>query len=168
MNPVQKRILSVLKNSEEEFSINEISQLTNIDRHTAGKYLDSLEAMGMCQHRTKGKAKLWSMATSPLFSLITRDNPVSHELKELLRKVDHNVTFQDNNHSIIWSNKPNQTGKKCYEVFAGKQAICEGCDIVESMHQGDEINLTCETHQLSGTPIKDKDNKVIALVNIRK
>lgn len=168
MNPVQKTILKILKESKEEFTINQISELAQVDRHTAGKYLESLEAMGMCQFRTQGKSKLWSLAASPLFTLISKDNPVSHELKELLEKVEENVTFQDTEHSIIWSNKPEQTGKKCYEVFAGKEQACKNCDISESISKGTPIKGQCEHHKLTGTPIKNKDNEVIASINIRK
>ncbi|MCB1084422.1 MAG: helix-turn-helix transcriptional regulator, partial [Simkania sp.] len=164
MHPVQKSILKLLEDSKGEFTINQVAQKLEIERHTAGKYLEGLEAMGMCRVRTKGKAKLWSLTASPLFSLMSKDNPVSKELKDLLAKVEENVTFQDDQQSILWSNKPDQEGKKCYEVFAGKSHICKDCELVHAAKEGKEIKGSCKEHHLIGTPIKDKEDKVVAIM----
>ncbi len=168
MHPVQNDIFKLLKKSRDELSINQIAESTNIERHTAGKYLEGLEALGLCQFRAAGKSKLWSVTASPLFSLISKDNPVSAEFKELLEQVEENVTFRDTKHSILWSNKPNQTGKKCYEVFAGQSHACSGCDVEHALSHNENISGTCEHHNITGTPIKDKDGKLVALLNIRK
>lgn len=168
MNPIQNQIISLLKKSKSKFTINEISELVQVDRHTAGKYLESLEATGICQYQTRGKSKLWSLTPSPLYSLISKDNPVSNELKKLLEKVGETVTFQDTKQSIIWSNKPEQIGKKCYEIFAGKTAICENCELESTIEKEKERYCICKEQQLSGTPIKDEHNRIVAIINMEE
>ena len=58
-NSKEQLILNFLKNNKYDVSINEISRACSINRITASKYLAVLEARGLVQSRSVGKAKLY-------------------------------------------------------------------------------------------------------------
>ncbi len=60
-NHKDQLILDFLKNRKFDASISEISRACAINRITASKYLAVLEARGLVQSRSVGKAKLYSV-----------------------------------------------------------------------------------------------------------
>lgn len=166
MNDIQLEIIKFLESTRGQYTINEISEQLSIDRHTAGKYLEALQAMGICEFVAKGKSKLWSITPSPLFSLLSKENPIANELRDLLSKIEDDISLQDKDHTIIWSNKNNQKNKKCFEVFANRTSVCKDCGITSTPHT--KIHTHCMDSHLITQPIVDKENKLVAIMNIRK
>ncbi len=58
---VEELIFNTLKNAEHSLTIQDVAKRGNINRITAAKYLEVLEARGYIKHREVGKAKLYSV-----------------------------------------------------------------------------------------------------------
>ena len=59
MQPIEQRILELLRTAAEEMHTEKIADCLGITRHTAAKYLEILKAKGAVQYRKLGNAKLW-------------------------------------------------------------------------------------------------------------
>jgi predicted transcriptional regulator len=58
---VEEFIFNILKSAEHSLTIQDVAKRGNINRITAAKYLEVLEARGHIKHREVGKAKLYSL-----------------------------------------------------------------------------------------------------------
>lgn len=164
MQRVQKDIYELLQASKQGLTISQVADIMNIERHTAAKFLEGLAGLGVCEYTTIGKSKVWKAIDSPLFTMMNKDTPVSSELKWLLQEMDEHVTIQDGNNTILWSNKPESTGKKCYEVFANKNCVCENCEV----NDNDQFKVKCQDLHLTSSSVKNSQGEIVGRINIRK
>jgi predicted transcriptional regulator len=58
---VEELIFNILKSAEHSLTIQDVAKRGNINRITAAKYLEVLEAKSYITHRAVGKAKLYSV-----------------------------------------------------------------------------------------------------------
>ena len=77
----EKEILSLLKESPDGITVDEIAKKLNLVRHTVSKYLQILEAKKLVMHRTVGRTKLWKEASAGV-----KIRPLSLEnIKDIVR-----------------------------------------------------------------------------------
>lgn len=165
MDPVQKQIIDLLKTKNEDITINQIADELKIERHTASRHLEALRGLGVCTFRSIGKSKVWKLSPSPFLSVISVDNPLNDELKNMLSLLDNKITVQNNTHDVIWSNK-GISNKKCYEIHGKQDHECDCCPVEKTFQTGKTQKSTC-IHSTSVTkPIKDKDGNTVAVINI--
>lgn len=167
MDDVQKQIIELLKTKKEDITINQIADELKIERHTASRYLESLRGLGVCTYRSIGKSKVWKLAPSAFLSIMSEDNPLKEELDMFLSLVDNKITVQNQTHDILWTNK-GKTNKKCYEYHGKKDHECECCPVDKTFSTGKTQKSTCQHNNIVTKPIKDKDSKTIAVINILK
>ena len=167
MDPVQKQIIELLKTKKEDITINQIAEELGIERHTASRHLEALRGLGVCTYRSIGKSKVWKLAPSAFLSIISEENPLREELDMVLSLVDNRITVQTQNHDIIWANK-GKTNKKCYELHGKAEHECDCCPVDKTFSTGKTQRATCQHNDIVTRPIKDKDGKTIAVINILK
>jgi response regulator of citrate/malate metabolism len=61
MDKTEQRIISILKKSSQDLTIDDISQKIGMNRITISKYLAVMEARGKLKMRSIGKAKLYQL-----------------------------------------------------------------------------------------------------------
>lgn len=167
MDPVQKQIIDLLKSKKEDITINQIAQELGIERHTASRHLESLRGLGVCTYRSIGKSKVWKLSPSAFLTIMSEDTPLREELDLFLSLVDNKIIVQNKTHDIIWSNKGKIT-KKCYEYHGKKDHECDCCPVDKTFSTGKTQKSTCQHNDIVTRPIKDKDGKTIAVINILK
>ncbi|MBN1175691.1 winged helix-turn-helix transcriptional regulator [Candidatus Woesearchaeota archaeon] len=167
MDPVQKQIITLLKTKKEDITINQIADELGIERHTASRHLESLKGLGICTFRSIGKSKVWKLAPSAFLSIMSEESPLRDELDMFLSLVDNKITVQTQNHDIIWANK-GKINKKCYELHGKKEHECDCCPVEKTFATGKTQKSTCQHNDIVTKPIKDKDGKTIAVINILK
>jgi predicted ArsR family transcriptional regulator len=59
MSDIEKKIMSLLKGSENEMQVEEMANELNLTRHTVSKYLAVLKAKKLVTYKTVGRTKLW-------------------------------------------------------------------------------------------------------------
>ena len=65
-----------------------------------------------------------------------------NKLQSIVDSIEYGLTIQDKDFNIIFQNRVMQgifvesIGKKCYEVYEGKNEICEGCPIKLAYEDG--------------------------------
>lgn len=162
MEGVHQEIYEFLKETEKSFTINMIAQVVQVERHTAAKALDTLKALGLVEYQEKGKSKVYKATSSPLFATLSNHSPLTEELKSVLENISETITIQDKDNNILWSNKKDQEGKACYEIFAGRTSTCENCQLTEH-----DNTINCNNHSLQSKTVKQHGD-VIGRINIRR
>jgi len=110
------------------------------------------------------------------------ERALKHSEKEKLAILDiapDMVIYQNMAHEIIWANKTvcdsvkkkmeELKGRKCYQVWAGRETPCEGCPVEKSWETGKmtrgEINTPDGRYwMLAGIPVTDDSGKTIGAV----
>jgi predicted transcriptional regulator len=164
MHRVQENIYDTLRASRDALTISQIASIVEVERHTAAKFLEGLSSLGLIEEEQKGRAKMFKASHSPLYAMLQQNNPVSSELKTLLKNIDESITFQDGNHGILWSNKSQEIGKKCYEVFANRDTVCDKCQVTQTKH----YDVECQDLNLKGSTLKNLHGEVVGRINVRK
>ncbi len=170
---IEKKIVSLLRNT----SLNtlEISSRLNIDRHTAIKYLESMESKGIISKETKRRAKVWSVSKTPVADILKREDIVSKQLAEILDTVDQHISIQDSNYKIIWKNKYAKSinnSPKCHEAYFDQSHRCKNCPVEKTFKTGKQEKREEKTkggiRTIITKPLKDEKNNTIAIVEIIK
>jgi PAS domain S-box-containing protein len=119
-------------------TIDEISKVVLIERHTLSKYLNRLRADGRLSYKQIGKAKIWFVSKAPLqpifclteeektytekiFSRILSDMPEGL----LILDFDSNILFMNQYLTALWGDC---TGQKYYHIFSGSSNDGSGKD----------------------------------------
>ncbi len=91
------------------------------------------------------------------------------------------VAYLDTDQNVLWTNKAaaesvnetqeNLTGKKCYQIWAGRKDRCENCPVTRAIKQGEmQWNkiTTPDNRQweITGYPVKDETGKTIGAVEV--
>ena len=128
MDSTEHKILVLLKDKNEDITINEIADQIKIDRHTAAKRLEILKSKGLVEYWIVGKSKMWKITKSPFLNALQNNDDISNNIKSILQHMDGQINIQDKD-KIIWSNskkeksqKDNccQDGKKCMDCAVEK------------------------------------------------
>lgn len=168
MNKIQTRIVDLLKEKKEDITINQIAAELGIDRHTAGKHLEILEGMGICQFRSVGKSKMWKLTASPLLSFVSENSPLRTELEEVLGVIGDNIHIRTKNYNILWSNRTGEAGKNCADINGDETTDCENCALEKALESGNPEEEICSSCHIYTKPIKDKLGNTIAVIGVRK
>jgi len=172
-NSVEQKILSVLR--KKQMNTLEVSASLKVDRHTAIKYLESMESRGIISKETKRRAKIWSVSKAPVADVLKREDIVSKQLSEILDTVDQHISIQDSNYKIIWKNryaKSMNNSPKCHEAYFDQSHRCKNCPVEKTFKTGKQEKREEKTKEGIRTiitkPLKDENNKTIAVVEIIK
>jgi len=103
------------------------------------------------------------------------------EKSAILDAMSELVAYQDKNHNVLWANKAaavsvnekpeNLIGKKCYELWAGRESECDICPVAEAFSTGHVHSNKIETQDekvwnITGYPVKDEAGEVIGVVEV--
>jgi len=81
MIDIEKKIMSLLKGSENEMQVEEMASELNLTRHTVSKYLAVLKAKKLVTYKTVGRTKLWKE-----FSVGVKIKPLTKDdISDILR-----------------------------------------------------------------------------------
>ncbi|MGV8141758.1 MAG: winged helix-turn-helix domain-containing protein [Candidatus Woesearchaeota archaeon] len=162
MDIIEHKILGLLREKEEDITINEIADRIKIDRHTAAKRLEVLKSKGLVEYRTVGKSKMWKISKSPFLSALKNNDDMSNNIKNILQHVDGQINIQDKD-KIIWSNTDKNN---C--CSGGKR--CKNCAVEKTFKTGKTETLTRDWSKkkvkITTQPIKDESNNTIAVMEI--
>ncbi|MGV8171118.1 MAG: winged helix-turn-helix domain-containing protein [Candidatus Woesearchaeota archaeon] len=162
MDMIETKILNLLKDKEEDITINDIAKAVNADRHTAAKRLDILKSKGLVEYRTIGKSKVWKISKSPFLNALKNNDDISNNIKSILQHIDGQVNIQDKD-KIIWSN--NNKNNCCSD---GKK--CKDCAVEKTFKTGKTESLTRgwskKKIKIITQPIKDRNNNTVAVMEI--
>lgn len=166
MDIIEHKILDLLKDMEEDITINSIANSVNIDRHTAAKRLEMLKSKGLVEYRTIGKSKVWKISKSPFLNALRNNDDISNNIKSILQHMDGHINIQDKD-KIIWSNNKNQS-KKNNCCSDGKK--CKDCAVEKTFKTGNSASSTGSISKkkvrITTQPIKDTENNTVAVVEI--
>ena len=168
MNRIQADIIKYLQAQDLDLTTSHIAKDLGIDRHTAGKHLESLRSIGICEYREIGKSKVWKLTPSPLLSVVSHDSPLKKELDEVLGLMDERINIQNKNFDIIWTNKGEYNEKKCFELMAKSDHKCENCPVDDIFKTGQTQVTQCGGSTIVSKPVKNKRDETIAVINIVK
>jgi predicted transcriptional regulator len=164
MDIIEHKILNLLKDKEEDITINEIAENIRVDRHTAAKRLEMLKSQGLVEYRMVGKSKMWKISKSPFLNALRNNADISNNIKNMLQHMDGQVHIQDKN-KILWSNT---TKKNC--CADGKE--CKDCAVEKTFRTGKTESLTRDWSKkkirITTQPIKDSNDNTIAVIEIIK
>jgi len=162
MDMIETKILNLLKDKEEDITINDIAKEVNADRHTVAKRLDILKSKGLIEYRTIGKSKVWKISKSPFLNALKNNDDISNNIKSILQHIDGQVNIQDKD-KIIWSN----TNK--HNCCSDGQR-CKDCAVEKTFKTGKTESLTRgwskKKIKITTQPIKDGNNKTVAVMEI--
>jgi len=162
MNIMEHKILDLLKDKDEDITINDIANDIKADRHTAAKHLEMLKSKGLVEYRTIGKSKVWKISKSPFLNALKNNDDISNNMKSILQHVDGQIHIQDRD-KIIWSNT-----KKNNCCTDGEK--CKDCAVEKTFKTGKTESLTRgwskKKVKITTQPIKDSNNKTVAVVEI--
>ena len=163
MDMIEQQILHLLREKEEDITINEIATSVKVDRHTAAKRLEVLKSKGLVEYRTIGKSKVWKISKSPFLNALKNNDDISNNIKNILQHVDGQVNIQDKK-QVIWSN-----GEKNKCCTPGDKK-CKDCAVEKTFKTGNSEssvkNWSKKRVKITTQPIKDQNNKTIAVVEI--
>jgi PAS domain S-box-containing protein len=106
-----------------------------------------------------------------------------HEKDLILSAISELVTYQDENHRIIWANKAaaesvGQTaeqlaGRRCYAVFQQREAPCPDCPVAASLksaipRQGELRSADGRTWDIRSYPVRAAGGEVLGAVEITR
>lgn len=170
MDIIEHKILTLLKEKDEDITISEIATSTGIDRHTAAKRLDVMKSQGLVEYRNIGKSKVWKISKNPFITALNNNNSIINNFKDILKSVDDHVNIQSEDLKTIWTNK-NLSKHRCYEV-GGNDKKCKNCPIEKTFKTGKPesaiVEWNNEKMKVLTRPILGSDNKPVAVVEIIK
>ncbi len=155
------------------------------------KYIESGEEKWVHTIKTPYKdAKGNIIGVLEIFRDITEKKRIEEAIKNeenkfrtLLDAIEHGVTIQDKDYNIIYQNTilkdtfGDGIGKKCYQVYEGKDKICEGCPVQLAWKDGKSHTSLREVVLPSGeitfwenvaSPMKDAGGKIVACIEVAK
>jgi len=163
MDIIEHKILNLLKDKEEDITINDIANSIKADRHTAAKRLEMLKSKGLVEYRTIGKSKVWKISKSPFLNALQNNDDISNNIKSILQHVEGSVTIQDKNR-VLWSNKDKSN---CCQIGDKK---CKECAVDKTFKTGNSStsikDWSKKKVKIVTQPIKDNNNNTVAVVEI--
>jgi Mn-dependent DtxR family transcriptional regulator len=173
---VEEKIISILKNNP--LKTQDIAEKIGIDRHTAVKYLESMESRGLISHVSKRRAKIWGITDSPVIDMLKRKDIIGRQFGEILDSVDEHISIQDRTLEVIWRNEHAKSRKlskdalKCHEAYFDQNHRCRNCPVERTFITGKpemmEIKSKNIIRRIITKPIKDNNDATIAVVEIIK
>ncbi len=103
------------------------------------------------------------------------------EKSAILNAMAELVAYQDINHTVLWTNRAaaasvnekqkNLEGRKCYEIWAGREKQCEICPVAKAIETGhihrDKITTPDErVWIITGYPVKNETGEIIGAVEV--
>jgi len=162
MDMIETKILDLLKDKEEDITINDIAKEVNADRHTVAKRLDVLKSKGLVEYRNIGKSKVWKISKSPFLNALRNNDDISKNIKSILQHVDGQINIQDKD-KIIWSSTKDHNccsgGKRCKDCAVDKTFKTGKTESSTRKWSKRKVKITTQ-------PIKDNKNNTVAVVEI--
>jgi predicted transcriptional regulator len=167
MDLIEHRILDLLRDKEEDITINSIADGVKIDRHTAAKRLEMLKSRGLVEYRNIGKSKVWKISKSPFLNALKNNDDISKNIKSILQHMDGQINIQDKE-KIIWSNSRKNMPNSNNCCSDGQK--CKDCAVEKTFKTGNSASsigkLSKKKVKITTQPIKDNENNTVAVVEI--
>lgn len=163
---MEEEILECLK-GEEFLTITHVAERVGIERHTAAKYLRSMEEKGILKKEIKGRSKCYSISNTRIFDFLQQEGGISEDVKNLLSQLPVKISIQDDEYNIIYSDME-ETGKKCYEAYAGREDICPNCPAERTLKTGrsSKDSVASLDKKVTIKPVKNQDEDTIGVIEI--
>jgi hypothetical protein len=167
----EESIISLLK--KESLQTIDVAARLGIERHTAVKYLEAMESKGVVRHDTKRRAKIWSAASPNIVNALKKNDPLIRQFSEILDNVDEHINIQNEKHEVIWKNKfAKNDNLRCWNKTEDGSERCINCPVETTFITGKSASKDKSCHgknkRIIAKPIKDENNKVVAVVEIIK
>ncbi len=162
IQPINKLI-----NGTEAISKGEFEKIDVGTKDEIGKLAESFNIMAEDLQKTMGE-------------LISSKN----EIETILKSISDVASAQDMDMRIIFTNgQANEiygediVGKFCYQVYEGRNEICEDCPAIRSLETGEVIRLVHSQmdkdemehfYEITGSPLKDEYKRIIGTLEIRR
>lgn len=170
---LKQQLVVLLEEQKQGLTTHECAERLDVDRHTLAKYLESLRGEGLVEYRQVGKAKLWSVTSSPLLTLLSKNDPLGRSIKELFNQLDEKILLVTRDRKVVWSNvhATSAQGARCFENYQ-KSEICTGCPAEKSFKSGIKestvLHVGTEHAAISTIPIKDHAGQTVAFLEVVK
>ncbi len=107
-----------------------------------------------------------------------------NKLESVIDAMDCTLTIQDKNFNIVYQNEPSKLasggghiGEKCYRVFEGRDAVCDGCPVAKAFKDGKSHNAERRRTEPSGeisywentaNPIRDANGNIVSCLELAR
>jgi len=104
-----------------------------------------------------------------------------NKLQSLIDAMDYTLTIQDTEYNIIYQNEQSRIasggdhlGEKCYRVYEGREAVCEGCPAEKAFKDGKShtsermttISGKVTFWENTANPIRDAEGKIVSCLEL--
>ncbi len=154
-------------------TIDELSKITHLERHTLSKYLNRLRADGRIAYKRIGRAKVWFVSKAPLqhiFRLREEDQTYSEKIfSRILSDIPEGVLVLDFDYNIMFMNRyllalyGDCAGQKYYRALfgAGKGKGFEAYqDQIKGIIEGSVEEVESQVEDKEGRILEIKARKV--------
>ncbi|MGV8163077.1 MAG: hypothetical protein ACP5N2_07130 [Candidatus Nanoarchaeia archaeon] len=167
----EQKIIVLLK--DKSMQTTSIAGILGIERHTAVKYLESMESRGLLKHATKRRAKIWALTEAPVLNMLKRKDKAGLQLAEIFDLIDEHISIKNKQFETIWRNQQAENSDiSCHETHFNSKERCKNCPVEKTFKTGKaeslEIRFNDKKHKIITRPIKDDNNQTIAVVEIIK
>lgn len=106
------------------------------------------------------------------------------EIETIFESISDVASAQGMDMKIMFANRPAKelyggdiVGKFCYQIYEGKDQVCDDCPAIESLHTGNvkrvvhchvDDNGNPSYHEVTGSPLKDENDITIGILAIRR
>ncbi len=107
-----------------------------------------------------------------------------NKLQSLIGAMEYTLTIQDKDFNIIYQNEPSKMasggdhiGEKCYSVYEGREAVCEGCPVAKAFKDGKSHTSDRQRLEPSGeitlwentaNPIRDAEGNIVSCLELAR
>lgn len=134
-------------------TIDELSKITHLERHTLSKYLNRLRAEGRVSYKRIGRAKVWFVSKTPLQHILRlREEEQTYTEKifsRILADIPEGVLVLDFDYNIMFINRyllalyGDCVGQKYYQVIFGTDiGISKNLEAVNRSYTIDQLCST--------------------------
>jgi len=161
------RPINKLISGTEAISKGEFEKIDVGTKDEIGKLAESFNVMAEDLQKTMGK-------------LISSKN----EIETIFESISDIASAQDMDMKIIFTNQQAKeiygedvVGKFCYQVYEGRNEVCEDCPAIKSLKTGEVMRLVHSQmdkdeiehyYEITGSPLKDEYKRIIGTLVIRR
>ena len=163
-----KIINAITSMGETGATIDEISKITHLERHTLSKYLNRLRAEGRISYKRIGRAKVWFVSKAPLQHIFrSREEDLTYTEKifsRILSDIPEGVLVLDFDYNIMFMSRyllalyGDRVGQKYYQAIFGA-GIGEGLEA----HQNQIKGIIDGSLEEAESQVEDKEGRILEI-----
>jgi len=155
-------------------TIDELSKITHLERHTLSKYLNRLRAEGRISYKQIGRAKVWFVSKAPLqhiFRLREEEKTYTEKIfSRILADIPEGVLVLDFDYNIMFMNRyllalyGDCAGQKYYRaIFGTGKGIGMGMGKSFDAHQNQIRGIIEGSLEEAEGQVEDKEGRILEI-----